>query len=139
MHDDDAAVDAIMPDAGAARRRFMRLAGPIAKPVIRSDYGVGADAAEEALAGLRDAMDRIESQLGPDGYLVGDRFSVADLTGAALFTPLIGPPKRSFLPRTVTAEVQELRDEFEKRAGGQWVLEMYERHRGARLAPAAAT
>ena len=38
------------------------------------------------------AMDRLESELQPSGYLAGEEFSVADLTGAALFTPLLAPP-----------------------------------------------
>ena len=43
-------------------------------------------------------MDRLESELGPSGYLVGDRFTVADLTAASLFTPLLCPPERPFAP-----------------------------------------
>ena len=37
------------------------------------------------------ALDRLEAELGSNEYLVGDSFSVADLTAAALFFPLVLP------------------------------------------------
>ena len=75
-------------------------------------------------------MDRVERELGPSGYLVGDRFSVADLAGASLFTPLLSPPGRPYAPPTV-ASLQDFHDELLARPGGEWVYEMYARHRGA--------
>ena len=79
-------------------------------------------------------MDRIESELDGDSYLVGDAFSVADLAGAALFTPLLRPPRRPFTPQRAPLEtLRELEEELMARAGGEWVFEMYRRHRGAYL------
>ena len=46
-------------------------------------------------------MDRLEAELDGGDHLVGDAFSVADLTAAALFTPLIRPPERPFMPDAV--------------------------------------
>ena len=74
-------------------------------------------------------MDRLEAELGARDYLVGDRFTIADLAGAALFTPLIAPPKRPHQPRALPDEVLALRAELEARPGGRWVLETYARHR----------
>ena len=41
------------------------------------------------------ALDRLEAELETsDGhYLVGDEFTVADLTAAALFYPMVNPPE----------------------------------------------
>lgn len=39
------------------------------------------------------ALDRLESEPGQKQYLVGERFTVADLTAAALFYPLVMPPE----------------------------------------------
>jgi glutathione S-transferase len=75
-------------------------------------------------------MDRLESELQPSGYLVGDRFSVADLTAAALFTPLLMPPQRPYAPPTMAPPVLEFREELSARPGGEWMTEMYARHRG---------
>ena len=39
------------------------------------------------------ALDRIESERAGRDHLVGDRFTVADLTAAALLYPLVWPPE----------------------------------------------
>ena len=48
-------------------------------------------AAEIARAKIVAALDRLEAELGPNEYLVGDSFGVADLSAAALFFPLVLP------------------------------------------------
>jgi hypothetical protein len=63
---------------------------------------------------------------------------VADLTGAALTTPLLSPPGREFAPARIPDALMPLREELAARPGGRWVAEMYTRHRQAR-AQAAAT
>ena len=45
------------------------------------------------------ALDRLDDELGGGEYLVGDRFTVADLTAAALFYPLVPPPGGPAAPR----------------------------------------
>jgi glutathione S-transferase len=130
LHDQDAVIDAVMPNAGAGRVRMMRAIAPVARPLVRRDYGVTEAGAAEALTGIRAAMDRLESELQPNGYLVGDRFSVADLTAAAMLTPVLAPPERPYAPNKVLPPVLEVREELEGRAGGAWVAEMYARHRG---------
>ena len=42
---------------------------------------------------MRAALDRLESELGVSEYLVGEEFTVADLTAASLFYPLVLPPE----------------------------------------------
>ena len=78
-------------------------------------------------------MDRLESELGDGEYLVGGQFSVADLTAAALFTPLLAPPGRPWAPKLVPT-LQPFREELEARPGGEWVERMYARHRGVPVA-----
>lgn len=138
LRDADRTVETVMPTAGPARKRLMRLMLPIAKPAVRRDYGIDDAAAEEALQGIHRAMDRVEELLGEGDYLVGQEFSVADLTGAALFTPLVAPPQRPYAPQTVPPPLRAVREELSARPGGQWVTEMYARHRGRRAAAAEA-
>ncbi len=55
-------------------------------------FGVRSEEAAEVARGkIVAALDRLEDELGSDEYLVGDSFSVADLTAAALFYPLVLP------------------------------------------------
>ena len=130
LADRDATVDALMTQASDRRRRFMRRVVPLARPAVKHDYTINAAAAAESVIAIRSFMDRVEDELQPSGYLVGDAFSVADLSAAALFTPVIAPPGRPYAPATVTQPVHELRAELEARPGGAWVAEMYARHRG---------
>ena len=75
-------------------------------------------------------MDRVERDLGPSGYLVGDRFSVADLAGASL-SRRCSRRRPSVCAGQTVASLQDFHDELLGRPGGEWVYEMYARHRGA--------
>jgi glutathione S-transferase len=55
--------------------------------IVRSQYGINAQSAKQAAQRIADAIAML-SEFWQDGYLVGDRFSVADLTAAALLSPL---------------------------------------------------
>jgi glutathione S-transferase len=107
-------------------------------PLVRARYGINEDTARQGWAKTKAAFDRLESEIGPSGYLVGDRFTVADLTAAALFFPLVRPPESEHLtPGTSPAGFEELREEVAGRPGWDWVREMYRRHRGTSSAVAA--
>jgi len=54
---------------------------------VRSQYGINANSAKIAAQKIADAIAML-SEFWQDGYLVGDCFSVADLTAAALLSPL---------------------------------------------------
>ncbi len=129
LGDTAAVVETLIPRASARRKQAFGRLLPVMRPVVRKDYGVNDEAAIRAVEQIRAAMDRVEQEMQPSGYLVGERFSVADLAGAALFTPVLAPAERPYAPATVTPGVQELRDELEARDGGKWVAEMYARHR----------
>jgi len=83
-------------------------------------------------------MDRLEDEIQPSGYLVGDSFTVADLTAAALFYPVVRPPEFPYPSVTDRpAGAREFLDPLGRRPGGAWVAEMYRRHRSRRTGGAA--
>jgi glutathione S-transferase len=135
LDDPQAATDAAIPNAGAFQRGLMLRTAPITGRLVRRDYAVDQAGADEAAEGIRAAMDRVESELGSSGYLVGDGFTVADLTAAALFTPVLSPPERPYAPQ-LPPQLLELRSELEARRGGAWVTDIYARHRGTPVAVA---
>ena len=107
---------------------------PLIRRMIRR--GVKADDAtakrgrEQTLA----ALDLIEGEL-EGGHLVGDRFSIADLTAAALLYPLVAPPEFAYeLPAVWPEEWEQFRRSLADRPGYQWVQEMFRRHRGSSAA-----
>ncbi len=138
LPDDDATAAALFTSPSPGRERMLRQGSAAAGLLVRLDYGIDDERAALARDRVVAAMDRLEAELQPSGYLAGDRFSVADLAAAALFTPVIAPPERPYAPAWATPPVQELRDELTARPGGQWVHEMYARHRGERAAPRAS-
>ena len=119
------------------------------KPIMRSERGraIGTrmsatfaqlryrvaddDVAAAARVKVLAALDRIERELEADGggpYLVGERFSVADLTAASLFMPLAQPPEGPSQLELPPA-LLEFREPLLDRPGYRWVLETYARDR----------
>ena len=137
LPDTDATVAALFPTSAPWRERMLRASAPVASRLVRRDFKISDATAPKARADVVAAMDRLEDELQPSGYLVGDAFTVADLTAAALFTPLLAPPQRPYTPPRLAAPLLELREELEARPGGRWVAEMYARHRGAPAAHGA--
>ena len=94
-------------------------------------FGVKSEqAAEVARAKILAALDRLEAELGSNEYLVGDSFSVADLTAASLFYPLVLPDEGP-LPEEEPppAGMASFRAPLRERPGYRWVETMFERHR----------
>jgi glutathione S-transferase len=85
---------------------------------------------EESRAKVIAALDRLERELGSGDYLVGDSFSVADLTAASLFYPLVLPDEGP-LPADEPAPrgMERFRAPLEERRGFKWVEEIFRRHR----------
>ena len=115
----------------AATRGLWRAAFPMLRPLFRRNMGIDDEKLGRARARLASYFDRLESELGPSGYLVGGEFGLADLAAAAVMTAIIRPPEFSYpLPEPWPAELLELRAGLAARPGFQWVLEIYRRHRG---------
>lgn len=133
LNDLDAAAEAALPSAGPAGRRLVRAVLPVLRPLVRRDYGAQVGAAAAARSRIVAGMDRLEAELDGRDHLVGEAFTVADLTAAALFTPILAPPGRPYLPPLRAPAVLELRAELEARPGGTWVVDTYARHRGTSM------
>ena len=129
----DSAACARMSTAGASRpaRAAFRLLFPVMRPLFKRNMGLDRTHLEAARAGLGTIFDRLEAEIGPSGYLVGDRFGLADLVAAAVMAAIIRPPEFSYpLPAPLPAPLLEMRADLAGRRGYQWVLETFARHRG---------
>lgn len=93
--------------------------------------------AEQALKNTLAALDRLEAELGGGEYLVAGRFTVADLTAAALFYPLVLPPEGP-LQLDAPRALAEIREPIANRRGYQWVKTMFARHRNKGASRAGA-
>jgi glutathione S-transferase len=95
-------------------------------------------AAELAREKILAAFERLEAELDANGggYLVGDRFTVADLTAASLFYPIVLPPQGPVsIELGVPAGMKAFREPLTERPGYVWVEEMFRRHRKTAAAP----
>jgi len=119
------------PDSSPLVRAAFRPGAFAVTRAVKARYRIDAETAEEARRKILAAMDRIEAEIGPSGYLVGDAFSIADLTAAALSTPFIRPPQRQYLPPHPPPEpLRSFTQELAARPAGRWVLDIFARHRG---------
>jgi glutathione S-transferase len=99
-------------------RGFFRMGGPAIEMSLRRYLGVDAAASAAALGRVDDVFDDIGERLG-DGrrFLLGDRFTAADLAFAALAAPMLLParygsplPPPEAMPESAAREVRRLRD-----------------------------
>ena len=110
------------------------LVGLYARTYTGLRFGVRDEAAavtaREKIVG---ALDRLEAELTANGdgeFLAGESFSVADLTAASLFYPVIGPDEGPLPADTPTPPgLERFRDEIRDRPGYIWVEETFRRHR----------
>ncbi len=118
-----------------------RLVGTYARVYTSLRFGANSRAgAEQARAKVLAAFDRLERELDANGgeFLVGEGFSVADLSAASLFYPVVGPeggPVPADQP--MPPALDEFREPLRQRPGYQWVEATYRRHRKPERAAAA--
>jgi glutathione S-transferase len=118
---------------GAAKRYLYGSAFPVIRIAMRANMGLSAERAARGLDRCREALDFVASHAGRDGYLVGSRFSVADLTAAALLSPAVVPPEFPYQPpEPRSGAFQGWLRRWADHPGAAWVRTMYARHRGAR-------
>lgn len=117
----------------AVGRTGLKVAFPFVWRYMNARYGFNEDAVVLSRKTLIEGLDRIESERAGGDYLVGDAFSVADLTAAALLYPLVWPTEYQYqLPDP--PEWQFLEGHRDHPAL-EWIREIWRRHR----VPAAAT
>jgi glutathione S-transferase len=86
---------------------------------------------ESDRASVRAALDRIEQERRGREYLVGDVFTVADLTAAAMLSPVLQPPEIQYpLQVELPPYLQDYRALLRRHPATQWAAGIYRRHRG---------
>lgn len=121
--------------------RVLNAGMPAFFAMLRRLYAINERSAAQSLLQLRAAMRLIEDILDGRDHLVGDQFSVADLTGAALLAPLLRPPGFPYRDSvTFPPRLAEIASELRTLPAGEWVLRTYEHHRppSSEIAPGAS-
>lgn len=130
LHHPSACASMATDGFSASTRHTWRALFPFMRPLFRHNMGMAVKELEAARKRMPSHFNRLESEIGPSGYLVGDRFGIADLTAAAVMTAIIRPPQFPYpLPEPWPAELVELRESVATHPAFRWVLDIYARHR----------
>jgi glutathione S-transferase len=136
--DPGAFLSTFTPDIPARRRLVARAMFPALRRRIKSAFGIDERSVENAYAKVRAAGERFQAELQPSGYLVGDEFTVADLTLAALVSPAGFAEEFPYpQPQGDHPSVEPLRQTLAESGLLDWARGIYARHRGTSAEVAA--
>jgi glutathione S-transferase len=119
--------------------RLLPVIMPLVLRLIRTGFRITPESAQRSIERVRGIFRQVDERLG-DGrqFLVGERFTAADLTFAALAAPVLFPadcrasyPTIDAVPAAMREEALRLRDT----AAGQFALRLFLQERGG---PSAA-
>jgi glutathione S-transferase len=123
-------LDTFVPDANAVRRRLAVWQFPLLRRQIKRSFGLDRASVTRAFDKLRIIGERFRAELGPSAYLVGDRFTVADLTVAALVAPVVTPDGFPYpQPQRDHPRLEPVRDALAAYGLLDWTRDMYAKER----------
>ncbi|WP_058086059.1 glutathione S-transferase family protein [Aquabacterium parvum] len=119
--------------ANALQAGVIRASYPLMRWVFKQKLQIKPKRVELARQRIREALDWLDAQLA-DGrrFLVGDTFTVADITAASLLAPLACPAQHPVYGEPAYREgMRAAVQEWQDRPGIAWVRELYDTQRGA--------
>jgi glutathione S-transferase len=130
----DYALGTFCREQGALARGAYRAAFPVIGRIMKGSMGIDAENAARAREITREAFDFVAKEPGPSGTLVGDGFTIADLTCAALLMPAVSVSEWGGPVDADTEKNRAWLARWADHPGAEWVRETYRRHRlaGAR-------
>lgn len=123
-------LDLLSHGVPAWERHLVRLLWPFLRSFLRRGLRIDAAGVERSRARVHELFELVASRLtGP--FLVGDRFSAADLTFAALSAGVLAPPEYGapvVLPQLTASQHTEI-EGFRAHPAGQFALRLYRQER----------
>jgi glutathione S-transferase len=130
-HDPDIALRVLttgMPEQAYRTLRPLRFIFPT---FYRLRHRISEKRLDSDRAAVAAALDRIQAERQRGAYLAGDAFTIADLTAASMFAPLLQPPELQYPMRvTLPDYLLRYRDSVAAHPAAQWLTGIYQRHRG---------
>ena len=124
----------LMSTGPAWERRVTGVLFPLLRALMVRGMKVTPEASARSVARVEEIFGQVGARLEGRRYLVGDRFTAADLTFAALAAPVLIPPQYGFpfppfaeMPAKVQAWVERLRET----AAGRFGIRVYAEERPA--------
>jgi glutathione S-transferase len=130
LEDPDTLLPIFCNGQNVAARTLLKASFPVLKVGMRRAMNIYEEPALHSIDKMYEALDRLEAELGGNEYLVGGRFTIADLTAASLFYPLAMPKDYPYpLATRIPPRAQAFREDVADRPGTRYVCEMWDRHR----------
>jgi glutathione S-transferase len=122
-------------NSSVSHRFVGTLMWPVTWRVMMKMYDITPEAASESRAKLEEELEWLDSKLSDDrSYLVGDRFSRADLAVSSLLAPFACPEEiPAFRDVTFPDDLIADSERWQRRPVMRWVKEQYEAHRAPML------
>jgi glutathione S-transferase len=131
LPDPDLTLGAFFSDLNGARRLSARAAFPVVRRRMAAAVGLEPGSVARAFAKVETAARRVRAELQPNGHLVGDGFTVADLTLASLLAPVVAPTQFPYpQPQRGHPLLAPVREALAEPGLLDWTCEMYARWRG---------
>lgn len=107
---------------------FLLMAFSKIKNKMRYLMKINDESAKKSKQALLKAVNKLNNHYQNNDFLVGEQFTRADLSAAALLAPLTMQPEYGLnWPKTIPIELQSLMNEFEGKI--DWVDRFYKQHR----------
>ena len=110
-------------------RTLYRASFPLVHLIMKRSMEINAENAEKGREETQYALDYVVRESGTSGYLIGDSFSLADLTCAALLMPAVEVADLGGPPLAETDAERAWLQRWADHPGAAWVREIYRRHR----------
>ena len=119
-------------EASTLKRVGYRAMLPLVRPLMIKGNGLTEALLTSSRRCVQETLDELAERVKPGGYLVGDQFTVADLTAAALTAPLLKLEHPDMAkPQPAPAAYEALVGGFADHPFARWAQSVYHRHRSA--------
>jgi glutathione S-transferase len=130
-HDPDIALRVLTTGMGSRAYRTLRPLLRIFPSLYRFRHSISDNNLERDRVIVSAALDRIEHERQNRAYLVGETFTVADLTAAALLGALLQPHEIQYPLRVeLPPYLKDYRATLLRHPAAEWAVDIYRLHRG---------
>jgi glutathione S-transferase len=112
-----------------AVKALYRASFPLVARIMKRSMGIDAENAARGRERTQEALEFVANEAKGSGYLVGDRFSIADLTCASLLMPAVDVGELGGPTSPGSDAEQAWLARWADHPGAAWVRETYRRHR----------
>ena len=131
LDDGPAFAELVRHNVARWQRILFALGAPAAKAGMRKRFALTEPNYVKVKARLEASVAAFGDMLGEREYFIGDRFTAADLTAAAMLSVLVLPlPGYGARMPEIRGAYAELRDTLRATVLGRHTVRMFERHRG---------